>query len=100
MIGFFTTEARSCPKRQVFLAVDCLDSLRINKAGVDVRKILLPRRISVTQRLRGEKSDLEAVVGVDAEAQDGGDLNGCVPALGRLEFPAAQGSDDLSRHHA
>src|SRR5215469_489016 len=42
---------------------------------------------------------LEAVVSVDAEAQDRGDLDRLVVAHGGLEFPARESGENLRRHH-
>jgi hypothetical protein len=36
---------------------------------------------------------LESVVGVDVEAQNGGDFYGLISAHGGLEFPGAEGGD-------
>jgi hypothetical protein len=41
---------------------------------------------------------LEAVVGVDTEAQDRSDFYGLVAAHGRLELPTAQGKKDFCGH--
>jgi hypothetical protein len=41
---------------------------------------------------------LEAVVGVDAEAQDGGDFHGLVAAHGGLKLPAAQSGENFRGH--
>src|SRR5579872_814479 len=41
---------------------------------------------------------LEAVVGVDAESQDGGDFYWLAVAHGRLKFPATEGGENFRRH--
>ena len=41
---------------------------------------------------------LKAVVGVDAEAQNGGDFHGLVAAHGGLKFPAAQSGENFRGH--
>lgn len=40
----------------------------------------------------------ESIVGVDVEAEDGGDFDGLGAAHGGLKFPGAQGGDDFRGH--
>ena len=53
-----------------------------------------PTRLEIQQRraiaLREEVNGLEAIVGIDAEAQDGGNFDGLIVPHRRLEFPGAE----------
>jgi len=91
---FFTTET---PRHGVACISGPVEDRRSWQRGQESLYFFV---VSVTRCLSGETSALEAVVGVDAEAQDRRDLNRRIPAFGGLEFPAAQGCDDLGRHHA
>ena len=44
------------------------------------------------------RGSLEAIVGVDAESQDGRNAHGLIVAHGGLEFPTPQGREDFCGH--